>query len=159
MRELWAFGVDKEFVSEEIREGVLGVTPSGSNQEYRSSPPYAYPLFKIHKIKPEELLPGVRPPIRLVTAQKNGPTSRSDKYLMRKILQDVQDEYCIDLVKDTTDALLRLDDWTPVEESQPFAPDVAALYDSISHELAIVALDCALRQCRPESGRMNIVTG
>ena len=131
MRELWAFGVDKEFVSEEIREGVLGVTPSGgtkSNQEYRSSPPYAYPLFKIHKIKPKELLPGVRPPIRLVTAQKNGPTSRSDKYLMREVLQGVQDEYCIDFVKDTTDALLRLNDWTPVEGSQPFALDVVALY-------------------------------
>ena len=85
-----------------------------------------------------------------MTAQKNGPTSRIDKYLMRKILQDVQYEYCIDLVKDTTDALLRLDDWTPVEESQPFALDVVALYDSISPELAIVALDCALRQCRPE---------
>ena len=42
-----------------------------------------------------------------MTAQKNRPISRSDKYLMRKILQDVKDEYCIDLVKDTTDALLR----------------------------------------------------
>ena len=114
--------ISKEFVLEEIREGVLGVTLSGgteSNQEYRSSPPYAYPLFKIHKIKPEELLPGVRPPIRLVTVQKNGPTSRSDKYLLRKILQDVQDEYCIDLVKDTTDALMRPREHEGTERDTP----------------------------------------
>ena len=37
--------------------------------------------------------------------------------------------------------LMRLNDWTPVEESQPFALDVVASYDSISPELAIVALD------------------
>ena len=95
-------------------------------------------------------MPGVRPPIRLVTAQRNGPTSRSDKYLMRKMLQDIQNEYCIDLVKDTTDALLRLNDWTPREKSQPFALDAVALYDSVSPVLAIEALDCALRQCRSE---------
>ena len=37
-----------------------------------------------------------------------------------------------------------------MEESQPFALDVVASYDSISPKSAIVALDCALRQCRPE---------
>ena len=153
LRALWTSGVEKQFVSDDIREGVLGITSSGGSkatQAYRSSPPYAYPLFKIHKVKPEDLVPGVRPPIRLVTAQRNGPTSRSDKYLMLKILQDVQNEYCTDLVKDSTDALIRLNGWFPIAESQPFALDVVALYDSINPSLAIEALDCALRQCRPQ---------
>ena len=153
LRALWASGVEKQFVSADIRERVLGITSSGgckATQAYRSSPPYAYPLFKIHKVKPEDLVPGVRPPIRLVTAQRNGPTSRSDKYLMLKILQDVQNEYCTDLVKDSTDALIRLNGWFPIAESQPFALDVVALYDSINPSLAIEALDCALRQCRPQ---------
>lgn len=150
--------MEKQFVSDDIREGVPGITSSvGSkaSQAYWSSQPYAYPLFKIHRVKPEDLVPGVRPPIRLVTAQRNGATSRSDKYLMLKILQDVQNEYCTDLVKDSTDALIWFDGWFPMSESQPFALDVVALYDSINPSLANEALDCALKQC----SAMNTWTG
>lgn len=57
---------------------------------------------------------------------------------------------CTDLVKDSTDALIRLNGWFPIAESQPLALDVVALYDSINPSLAIEALDCALRQCRPQ---------
>ena len=93
---------------------------------------YVCPLFKIHKVKPEELLPGVRPSIRLVTAQKNGPFLRSDKFLMFKALEDLQEDYCSDLVKDITDALIKMQRREPVENSRSFVLDVVALYDDIN---------------------------
>ena len=52
---------------------------------------------------------------------------------------------CTDLVKDSTDSLIRLNGWFPIAESQPFTLDVVALCDSINPSLAIEALDCALR--------------
>ncbi|KAK3752205.1 hypothetical protein QZH41_008046 [Actinostola sp. cb2023] len=150
LRKIWAKGVNGGFVSEVIREKVLGVTSMGGtkgNQSYRPSPPYVYPLFKIHKVKPDELIPGVRLPIRLVTAQRNAPSSRSDKYIMFKVLKDLQSEY--HLVKDSTDALMKINDWTPIPNTRPFALDVVALYDNISPDLAIRSLDTAISQCRP----------
>ena len=64
-------------------------------------------------------------------------------------------EYCTDLVKDSTDILIKLDalmnDGTCIpNESLAFGLDVVALYDSIKHDLALEALDDAMTICRPD---------
>ena len=47
--------------------------------EYQPEPPYAYPLFKIHKLTKAEIENKKVPPSRLVHASKFGPLYRMEK--------------------------------------------------------------------------------
>ena len=47
--------------------------------EYHPEPPYAYPLFKIHKLTPSDIRDKKIPPSRLVHASKYGPLYRMEK--------------------------------------------------------------------------------
>ena len=64
-----------------------------------------YGLLKIHKLKPEQLVPGVKVPIRLVTNLREAVTTRSDKFLNWKYLKPLQNEFCKDIVQDSTEVL------------------------------------------------------
>ena len=66
-------------------------------------------LGKIHKLPKEDLVPGVNPPSRLVTALQDGISKRSDVFLAYYFLKDLESDFCQDLLKDTTDALIWLD--------------------------------------------------
>ena len=117
--------------------------------------PYPYPLLKLHKLNEEQLAERVVPPIRLVTDLSKGITARSDKYLVSAWLGSLSRDYCKDSVKDTTEALKRLDTLDRCsslvgEDSVSFSTDVVSLYDSLKHEVVLEALDDAISTCRPE---------
>ena len=48
--------------------------------EYTPESPYAYPLFKLHKLNEEEISQKKIPPSRLVHASKYGPLYRMEKW-------------------------------------------------------------------------------
>ena len=41
--------------------------------EFRATVPYAYPLYKVHKLSAEQIINKTIPPARLVHATKEGP--------------------------------------------------------------------------------------
>ena len=51
---------------------------------------YFYPMLKIHKMKKDELIPGVEPPARLVTSLRDGVAKRSDVFLAEHFLKDLE---------------------------------------------------------------------
>ena len=50
--------------------------------KFKPGVPYAYPLFKVHKLNEEDLKSKVIPPLRLVTDLHDGVTARSDKFIV-----------------------------------------------------------------------------
>ena len=67
-------------------------------------------MLKIHKLRKEELLPGVKPPARLVTALQEGISKRSDVFVADRFLKELEQNYCGDLLKDTNNALSWLEE-------------------------------------------------
>ena len=114
---------------------------------------YPVPSLKIHKLKPEELIPGADIPARLISCLQEGVTKRSDVFIVQKWLQGLEKDYCTDLVKDTTASLIWLEscnDKATTYNSQfhPFTFDFDSLYDSIDPQLALTALQDAMSCCR-----------
>ena len=57
---------------------------------YKPGTPYFTLSPKIHKLKPEDLVPGISVPSRLITALHVGPTIRADKYIyIRKLVKRI----------------------------------------------------------------------
>ena len=65
-------------------------------------------MLKIHKLQKEQLVPGVNPPARLVTALQDGISKRSDVFIAERFLKELESNYCGDLLKDTNSALSSL---------------------------------------------------
>ena len=166
--KLWVKGKQDGLISANIAKEVMGVSdndsPDGSGPTNRPSTlphfkpgkAYYYPSLKIHKLSKEELVPGVQPPIRLITALQDGIAKRSDVFLAENYLKDLEKDFCKDLLTDTTDALKWLDsinDEHPTESKKQyncFAFDFKALYDSLRPDLVDEALRYAMKQCRSE---------
>ena len=66
-------------------------------------------MLKIHKVRKEELVPGVDPPARLVTSLRDGVAKRSDVFLADRFLKSLEKDFCDDLLEDTSSALRWLD--------------------------------------------------
>ena len=112
---------------------------------------YFYGLLKIHKLDPENLKPGTEIPIRLVTDLSHSVTSRSDKFLNWKYLQDIQEEFCSDLVRDSTEALQWLEEQSKSKLTKNgFSWDFSALYDNLTPALVKEALSVAIKELRPQ---------
>ena len=117
---------------------------------------YFYPSLKIHKMRKTDLVPGVEPPIRLITALQDGISKRSDVYLAENMLKDLEKDFCEHFLQDTTDALKWLDgvnlNHSPCNKKsyRCFTYDFKALYDSLSPTLVIEALTAAMIECRPD---------
>ena len=117
---------------------------------------YYYPMLKIHKVRKEELVPGVEPPVRLVTSLRDGVAKRSDVFIADRFLKSLEKDYCKDLLVDTADALRWLDKVD--QELNPetkktmncFTFDFKALYDSLKPDLVKEAIKHAMDECRPE---------
>ena len=81
-------------------------------------------------------------------------TARSDKFLVWKWLGLLAREYCADLVKDSTAALISLENMESlgiVDDSWfSFGIDIVSLYDSLLHKLVMDALYDAMECCRPD---------
>ena len=97
--------------------------------------------MKIHKLEKEQLVPGVRPPARLVTALQEGISKRSDVFLADHFLKELEENYCDDLLKDTTSAWQWLESVNSAYREdekklfKSFTFDFKSLYDNLKPEL------------------------
>ena len=155
-KKAWSLG----FVTDSQAEKTVGLKRSNdrftlsTNDIFKPSTPYAYPLYKVHKLNDDQLSNKTIPPARLVTDLSRGLTARSDKFIAWKWLTPLAAEYAVDLVRDSTQALQKLE---AIESSGAihnemfgFNMDVVALYDSLSHTLILEAIDDAINSHRPE---------
>ena len=161
MYELWRDGEDQHHISREESHAVVGLCEKKNNKPQRPSTstifkpktPYFYGLLKIHKLRPEELVPGAKIPIRLVTDLSHSVTARSDKFLNWKFLQPLQEEFCKDLVRDSTAVIQWLEEINRSKTKKNihgFSWDFAALYDNLTPSLVLEALEQAILELRPE---------
>ena len=101
-----------KYVSDKVAYEIGSVTDNNNMStlsRFKPGVPYFYPMLKIHKVRKEELVPGVEPPARLVTSLKDGVAKRSDVFLADRFLKSLEKDYCKDLLIDTADALRWLD--------------------------------------------------
>ena len=157
--ELWKEGKNKEFVSEKMAKEIGGVTENNNmstHHRFKPGVPYFYPMLKIHKLRRENLVPGVEPPARLVTSLRDGLTKRSDVFLADRFLKNLEKDYCRDLLSDTSDALRWLDlanqemDTEKKKYIKSFTFDFKSLYDSLDPSLVKEAVKYAMDSCRPD---------
>ena len=155
--ELWKEGKIKEFVSEKMAYEIGGVTEKNNmstHHRFKPGVPYFYPMLKIHKLRKEELIPGVEPPARLVTSLRDGLAKRSDVFLAQRFLKDLEKDFCKDLLVDTSDALRWLDHSNQEMNSEDkkevkcFTFDFKSLYDSLDPTLVKEAVQYAMDTCR-----------
>ena len=163
---LWRKGEDEGLVSRDVCKEVVGLTEKKIDDKghvtiqrpstfsvYKPGVPYFYGLLKIHKLKPEQLVPGVKVPIRLVTNLREAVTTRSDKFINWKYLKPLQDSFCKDVVQDSTEVLQWLEDMNktinPASQTKGFSWDFSALYDNLNPTLVIKALRFAIAELRP----------
>ena len=138
----------RKLITEHDKTLIAGLTPNNHPKlapEYQPESPYAYPLFKVHKLSKEDLNNKKIPPNRLVHASKFGPLYRMEKWVS-PYLTTISREYCKnEFLLDTGDLLSQLEE---VNESKTltneniniFTLDVKALYPSIKPELALQAI-------------------
>ena len=166
--DLWRLGEDTDLVSRHECKQVVGLCERKVDPKtnilkqqrpttlpsYKPGTPYFYGLLKIHKLRPEQLVPGVKVPIRLVTNLREAVTTKSDKFLNWKFLKPLQDDFCHDVVQDSTEVLQWLEEMNMKRGNNSslkgFSWDFSALYDNLSPLLVIQALRCAIVECRPE---------
>ena len=106
--ELWKFGKAQHFVSDKMAYEIAGVTENNNMStlpRFKPGASYFYPMLKIHKVKKEDLIPGVERRARLVTSLRDGVAKRSDVFLAETYLKSLAKDFCKDLLVDTSDAL------------------------------------------------------
>ena len=86
-----------------------------------------------------EIIPGSDPSACLITWLQDGVTSRSDIFIAEEWLKPLQKKYCLDLVEDSIDVLVWLDqlnenDIERKKTFKPFTSDFAVLYDSLTQQ-------------------------
>ena len=159
--EIWRVGQVNKFVSEDECSKIVGLTKNGNkstSSRFKPGESYFVPSLKIHKVNPEDLTPTKANdiPARLISSLQDSTTKRSDVFLAEKWLQQLQADYCKDLVESTDETLKWLDDLNKSDSFKnkrnvrAFTFDFEALYDSITPELAIQALKSAITECRPD---------
>ena len=105
---LWVKGKKAEYVTAAEAAKVMGVTEENNKStspHFKPGTSYFYPMLKIHKLPKEQLVPGVNPPARLVTALQEGISKRSDVFIADRFLKELEQNFCGDLLKDTNSAL------------------------------------------------------
>ena len=165
--QLWVKGKEKTFITADEAKDIMGVSNNQKSNgngptnrpstlpHYKPGKAYFYPSLKIHKLKKEELIPGVEVPIRLITALQEGISKRSDVFLAQKFLNELEKDFCLDLLKDTNEALQwydYVDKNNPSEEKmtyKSFTFDFKALYDSLKPDLVKKAIIEAMKEKRP----------
>ncbi|KAL5263914.1 hypothetical protein ACHWQZ_G005109 [Mnemiopsis leidyi] len=153
--DLWREGEESGFVSRNTSYTVVGICESGRPSTlsiFKPGTPYYYGLLKIHKCQKENLVPGYKIPLRLVNDLSESPTVRSDKYINWKYLKPLQDQFCSDLVKDSTEALRWLESHKDLagRSVNGFAWDFSSLYDNLTPQLVMEALLVAIHELRPD---------
>ena len=164
LRAHWVEAVKEGYISLELAREVVGITESMMSSAngkpstldiFKPGTPFFNVFPKVHKLRIADLVPGVKLPFRLVTNLSKGPTSRADKFLAVNFLNQLQLDYCKDLLQDSTMFLQKLDYIERTTEMRNnyhliFNMDVEALYDSIKREQVEIAIRDAIMQCRPD---------
>jgi len=166
--DTWVEGKKRGFITPEEAKSVMGISDNTSKSgtgptnrpstapHHKPGKSYFYPSLKVHKLKRDQLIPGVEPPVRLITALQEGISKKSDVFVATKYLRPLEKDFCQDLLSDTTDALVwldQIDQNKPMAEKKtyrPFTFDFKGLYDSLSPSLVIEALQHAMDQLRPD---------
>ena len=155
--EIWKVGKTQGHITSKTAYDIAGVTENNNmstSPQFKPGVSYFYPMLKIHKVKKEDLLPGVDPPARLVTSLREGVAKRSDVFLADHFLKELEKDFCKDLLLDTSDALRWLDtaDTNLNTETKKtmkcFTFDFKSLYDSLDPNLVKEALAYAMDTCR-----------
>ena len=161
----WVEGKEKGLIHPETAKSIMGVSDNDSTRDdkdktnakstsshHKPGKAYFYPSIKIHKLTKQELVPGVEPPVRLVTALHEGIAKRSDVFLASEYFKDLEKDYCKDLLTDSTDALKWLEavnqDVSDKYCLRAFTFDFKALYDSLNPSLVKEALRHAMSTAR-----------
>lgn len=170
MRWHWVNGVRAGIIPMDMAARTVGITKSmvDSNRGkpstldlFKPGTPCFSVLPKIHKLEVKEILPGVELPFRMITDLSKGPTARADKFISVNFLRTLQEEYCKDLLQDTTMLLQKLDlveRDLEIEGSRDFlfTIDFEQLYDSLSRDVVFLALREAIDIYRPDWDRSTI---
>jgi len=104
----------------------------------------------------ESMNVGCDPPARLISCLQDGVTKRSDVFVADKWLKELENDFCSDIVKDTNETLVWLDNinvsypGSQKKEFLPFTFDFQALYDSLTPDLVIEAIRYAIKSCRKQ---------
>ena len=153
--DLWRSGENKGLTDRKICHNVMGICDSGRPSTlsvFKPGVPIFYGLLKIHKLDSSDLKPGKQIPLRLINDLSQSPTARSDKHFNWKYLKPLQDEFCFDLVKDSTETLKWLEGVASSRDSglSGFTWNFSSLYDNLTPELVLEALIFAISELRPE---------
>lgn len=141
-------------VSEDDKVKITGLNENDNpmhSHVFKPVTPYVYPLFKYHKLSPDEIAARKVPPIRLVHATREGPLYRLEKYVS-PYLTTVSRDYCSDeFLLDTPHLLSNIKQTNEKRITAKFGNninlfclDVIALYPSINPEMALNALKICL---------------
>ena len=113
MRREIDYLVDNDKLSSIDRTLITGKTEEGrlkQNPEFKPETPYAYPLYKIRSLSPDEIKQRKIPPFRLVYAMKHGPLYQLEKWLS-PYLTPSSKEYCEDeYILDTQNLIDQIND-------------------------------------------------
>ena len=138
----------KNIISDKDKTMITGLNKNNHmkhSPEYRPQDPYIYPLFKVHKLKKDQITNKVTPPNRMVNAAKYGPLYRMEKWIS-PYLTSASQNYCKEeLILDTPHLTELFKDFNgntlpQSNELNLFTMDVEKLYPSIKSNLAIQAL-------------------
>ena len=142
----------RKLISARDKTLITGLNENNNHKrapEYQPEPPYAYPLFKIHKLSKTDIDNKKVPPSRLVHASKYGPLYRMEKWCS-PFLTKISRAFCKDeFILDTGDLIKSLENLNGSkaigsENVNLFTLDVEKLYPSIQPELALQAIRDAL---------------
>ncbi|HAO14743.1 MAG TPA: hypothetical protein DDE71_04180, partial [Tenacibaculum sp.] len=158
MLDIWRIAQKKKYVTNQEAKEVVGLTEKGNkstSSRFKYGRTYFNPSLKIQKMKTEELVPGCNVPARIITCLQGSVTKRSDVYIADTWLKSLEKDYCVDLVKDSTETLVWLDELNDTAKQSrrhynPFTFDFESLYDSLGRDLILEALWDAMDTCRPE---------
>ena len=158
LRAHWLLAVQENYIPLDHAEDTVGIKKSmlesthgrpSTLDIFKPGIPSFTALPKLHKLPIEEILPATPLPFRMVTDLSRGPTNRADKYVAVNFLKGLQDDYCGDLVQDSTMFLQKLENISLGSTAYSFNLDVESLYDSIRRSDVEDALRHAISKCRP----------
>ena len=145
---------EKEMLTTRDKKLICGLNENNNlslNPAYKAEPPYAYPLFKLHKLTENQIREKVVPPYRLVHASKFGPLYRLEKWCS-PYLTEISQAYCkAEFLLDTNDLLKQIDDLNKENSFRNdhinlFTLDVEKLYPSIQPDKALQAVQHTLSE-------------
>ena len=103
---------EKKMITENDKTLIAGINNNNRPKlapEYQPEPPYAYPLFKLHKLSEEDISNKKIPPSRLVNASKFSPLYRMEKWASPHLTKISRDFCSEEFILDTGDLIGNLE--------------------------------------------------